>query len=131
MEYKYEWPSGVADQLPFTIQKSLNNYEEFLKKYRRLLVRIKLSPRKYHTIASFAKHLNAMFVRPPQFVNEWMEDVYNRISKRKNWDGDLLYFSFDEDTRMFCKMGERWANEYCNDSKRWQKFISCLSERKD
>ena len=131
----YGWPKGSKNDLEEAIQITLNNYRVFLKKHKNF---IKTHPEDIDNndgtftsdgLVTFANTLNHTVIHSPVvFVTNWFLRINGKITNWPNWGGNLLGMVFEEDSAEFNMMGRQRAEEYCNNPKRWDKYIKAINE---
>jgi len=57
-------------------------------------------------------------------------EVNYKVSRWKNWNGDLKPYILAEDNPMFIEKCHEISAEYCGNADRWEKFLELLNSQK-
>jgi len=128
------WPKGSASALPGAVAACLSAYAAWRAKrkvFMGLLESGKLNDKqgiKPKQLISFGNHLGEILPADSHFVEEWMRDVHGQIRTWAEWSGDLGQHIFKPTAKRFVAMGRGWAEKYCNDAGRWDRFTEIMEK---
>ena len=112
----YTWPKGFSEHLPGVIQKSLDNFNEFIKA-------LKTIKGKHGLI----NHLME-FLDPAEFVQEWMETGYKQVADWDNWSGEPKTLIFSVSNKKFQRLFLGWITEYEDDPQTSRQILNRIME---
>jgi len=111
--WDYSWENN--ETLKWCIEKSLNNYKQFLKELR--------SDFKNKKLTGFTRHLYTTLPPPVNFVENWFKDVTNW----SNFNGRLDNITYTADSPRFTKYGRQVSVEFNGFTKTWDTLMEELN----
>lgn len=124
------WPKGSAEDLPFVVQLSLDNYDEFIVRLRRFGVELPgldIPKHECDRLARLVSYLtNGGLPGSSHHVEQWMSDVNEQIAAWDAWSGDLTKLAFRVDSKMFKRQGRALTSNYCGESKPWDRIMELM-----
>jgi hypothetical protein len=110
-----------TDRLPVAVQLSMDNYDKFLRLWRRLP---KKDPDRYRKQKGFIDTvINGKM--GPGYISNWFTTVLHKYAGWEKWSGDPMQYVFDHTSKRFQEMGQQWSMEYGH-SKYWVDFMELL-----
>lgn len=90
------WPKGSKSKLPLFIHHSYKNYKLWRKRL------LKLSKKKHEVVVQMSiNHLANVLPPADRFIDQWIRSVNNEIINWDAWNGDLMYFVFTPQQKLF------------------------------
>lgn len=110
------WPKGSESQLPVVVQRSLDAFDHFRNRLRK----IKANPSADRAVLGLADRVLAYTGHPEDFVYDWMRSLHKRLCHWRDWSGNnMAAFAFGPDATEFTADGRGWAEEYSDDPDLW------------
>jgi hypothetical protein len=114
-----QWPLGSHTQVLKTVQLSLDAYAPLQKitysllQARRAADAAIPSPKKYDMHLMFLEEFyRQVLTSPENFVEVWMNDVYDSVAHWKGWNGNLMRLAFKFEDARFQRQVSGWANAF-------------------
>lgn len=121
----HRWPGGLSKDLASCIQKSVNNYVEFLRK-KTQLESMSIDD-KWHKryVKYFGEKLSS---NPYSFVEEYMMELYHILQKWSQVPKTLEGFVFKPENVVFRQMGRTWSQERYSQIEMWETYIELIKD---
>lgn len=85
---------------------------------------------KYTHESMFITYFYNRLPRPLDFVEQWYQAVWRRVTNWENWNGDLLYFTFDLNNPDFQTFGLTCSYDWSNKGSDWDNLMKLLEDKK-
>jgi len=127
------WPKGSVKAVPAVVQSSLDAYTHhtaqchaFVDKLRRDDLSKDYGNERTRLLR-LGEHLLLIIPPPAHFIRGWMHEVNRQVSNWDEWGGALAPYAFKPTSHRFHNIGRRWAESYCNDPDRWDRFNEVMT----
>lgn len=112
----WTWPQGSAAQVPAVLVKSAIAYEHFRTRVRQF-VADEFPTSRSHRLATHL--LSTYLTPPPSFLIAWFRLLNTRLTKWKEWNGDLSSYAFRPDHPEFVRQARAVITAYTGQATDW------------
>jgi hypothetical protein len=115
------WPKGSADQLPATVQESLDNYRAFCRQ------RDELRENGVDDMMKrFLRYLEQEMNFPTEFVRGWLEEVHDNVRSWDAWSGNLRAKAVRVRSKRFQQIGRDWSQNWYGNDGLWKRLMEMV-----
>lgn len=126
------WPKGAGTAVPAAAQACLDAYGAWVAGLATTIDKLRRDDlaedygAERLRLLKFAQHLTRTMPSPDHFTERWLRVVHERVKGWDDWGGDLGPFIFKPRAKRFRAMGRGWAEAYCGDPERWDRFVEVM-----
>lgn len=125
------WPKGASGRVPQAAQASLDTYRAWVTGFRRFIDIVKeggvdIPPKERKRLERFMAVVWDKIPQSRQFVQGWLTDVHNRVAHWDDWDGDLMKFVFNPNSKRWHATGRGWAEAFCGNPDYWDRMVDIM-----
>lgn len=125
------WPKGASGRVPQVAQASLDTYRAWVTGFRRFIDIVKeggvdMPPKERKRLERFMAVVWDKIPQSRQFVQGWLTDVHNRVAHWDDWDGDLMKFVFNPNSKRWHATGRGWAEAFSGNPDYWDRMVDIM-----
>lgn len=114
---KYKWPNGSDSAVSFVLQKSWENYQAFVSKYKQW------NPDSENMqLIDTTLSESELIQKPKLFLRDWFKWVNEQIIGWKDWSGRLENYIWNLDHKLYTQRVLRLLSDNDISSKDWEAF---------
>lgn len=125
------WPKGTGEAVPAATQACLDAYGAWIELRngfnKKLMNGTAAKYADATRLFNLGLHLARTMPAPSQFVEGWMRAVNTRINGWDGFHGELAPYIFKPEQKKFRSMGRGWAEAYCSDPDRWDRYTEVMN----
>jgi hypothetical protein len=122
------WPGKALEQLPATIQLSLNNLRGILDDLKEVMDGTGAEYEKSFPL--FVKHFRSKLGDPRHYVETWMNQIHDQFCSWKEWNQDLMAQALTLEHQRFTKWGRNLAAGFAADVRLWDRLVKEINRCK-